>query len=107
MSESASPPSGDTKSAPPKSFTDILKALVGQIVTISNPESYEEAMAGHRLAADFYKSKVLQVTPEYIVTVTEFKHTKGKVPKEPAKQFIPIHAIKRVSVMKSEKIIHI
>ena len=107
MSETTSPTPGDTKAIAPKTFADILKALVGQVVTMSNPESYEESMAGHRLATDFYKAKVLQVTPEYITVVTEFKHTKGNVPKEPVKQFIPLVAVKRVSVMKSEKIIHI
>ena len=85
----------------------MLKVLTGQVVTMANPESYEEAIAGNRLTTGFYKAKILSVGADYLSVATEFKHAKGEVQKEPVKQFIPFHSIKRISVMKSQRVIHL
>ena len=44
-----------------RSFYDLLKSLMGQIVTIVNPESYEDAPVGHQIRAGFYPPEDLLV----------------------------------------------
>ena len=61
--------------AEPKTFHDVLLSLVGQVVTIANPESYEIAMGGiQKITTGFYKAKVLTVNDDYISWVSEFTH---------------------------------
>lgn len=105
QSSSASP--APAKTAEPATFHEMLKVLTGQIVTMANPESYEDAVAGHRLTTGFYKAKILGVGEDYLSVATEYKHAKGEIKKEPVKQFIPFHSIKRISVMKSQRVIHL
>lgn len=97
--------------APPQvsneSFRDVLAGLTNKVVTIVNPESYEDAPVGHRLTTGFYRAKVLTVGGDYIAVATEYKHRRGEVEKEPVKQFVPIARIKRISLMKGERIIHL
>ena len=107
MSESTQPTPPAAKATDPSTFQEVLKVLTGQIVTVANPESYEEAPLGHRLTTGFYKARILKVGDDFVSLATEFKHTKGEIPKEPVKQFVPLHSIKRISVMKSEKVIHL
>ena len=89
------------------SFHGVLAALVGQILTVSNTESYEDVPMGHRIAPAVYKAKLTSVKTDYLTLVTDFKHASGEIHHESAKQFIPLSRVKRVSVMKSEKIIHL
>ena len=44
---------------------------------------------------------------ENMIVVTEYKHSGKKATKEPVKQYIPLHRIKRLSVMASEILLHI
>jgi hypothetical protein len=88
-------------------FSDILMALVGHVVTVANSESYEDAPVGHRLGAGFYKAKVIEMKGDHLILGTQFRHSSGHGEDEPVKQFVPLTRIKRVSVMKSEKILHI
>jgi len=88
-----------------KTFQEVLKGLVGQTVTIVNPESYESAPVGYKLTTGFYKGKVTALGNDYLVVVTEFERKKGT--KEPVKQFVPLNNIKRVSILKSERILHL
>lgn len=88
-------------------FRDVLLAMAGQVVTVVNPESYEDAPMGHRLTTGFYKAKVLAVGSDFVSLATEFVHKKGGQAREPVQQFIPVAHIKRVSVMESEKVIHL
>jgi len=90
-----------------KSFTDILKALVGKVVTIVNAESYENAPMGHQIRAGFYKGKVAGLGHDYLIIVTEFSPKGTGDGKEPVKQFVPLSAIKRLSLMKSEMLLHL
>jgi len=88
-------------------FAKVLAALVGKVVTVANSESYEDATIGHRLGAGFYDARILELRTDFLILVTEFHHASGHGADEPVKQFIPLSRVKRVSVMKSEKIIHI
>jgi len=106
-----SEPTGEkpTGSCPPpivedRSFVDVLRSLIGKVVTVVNPESYEDAPIGHQIRAGFYRAKPVGLGRDYLIVVTEYKH---KTDKEPVKQYIPIANIKRVSLMKSELLIHI
>ena len=77
------------------------------MVTVANSESYEDATIGHRLGAGFYDARVVEVREDFIIIATEYHHVRGHGNDEPVKQFIPFSRVKRVSVMKSEKILHI
>ena len=90
-----------------QSFLSVLTALVGKVVTVANSESYEDATIGHRLGAGFYDAKVLEIRDDFLILATEFHHARGHGEDEPVKQYIPLSRVKRVSVMKSEKILHI
>ena len=87
-------------------FQSVLKSLVGKVVTIVNPESFEDAPVGNRLTTGFYRAKVIGVQADYVAVATEYVHKRGGS-KEPVKQFIPLTQVKRVSLMKSDRIIHI
>ena len=95
------------KSIESSQFADVLKSLIGQIVTMVNPESFEDAPMGSRLTTGFYRAKVLAVGGDFLTVATEFVHKKGEKAKEPVKQFIPLHQVKRISLMKSDKLIHL
>ena len=97
-----------TKSATEgRAYADILKSLVGGAVTVVNPESYEGAPVGYALRTGFYKAKATGLGSDHIVIVTEFTPAGRKVPAEPVKQYIPFDRIKRISVTKSERILHL
>ena len=89
-----------------RTFIDLVKGLAGKTVTIVNPESYEHAPVGFTLKAGFYRAKIAGMGQDYLILVTEMK--KGKTDSgEPVKQFLPFASIKRVSLMKTERLIHI
>ena len=90
-----------------KSFSEVLRALVGKVVTIVNAESYENAPMGHQLRAGFYKAKVAGLGNDYLILITEFSQKSSGEGKEPVKQFVPLTQVKRISLMKSEMLLHI
>lgn len=91
----------------PQTFQQVLKNLTGKVVTFVNPESYEDAPVGYRLTTGFYKAKVLQVGDDFVSVATELVHKRGEKEKEPVRQFIPLHSIKRISVLAGERLVHI
>jgi hypothetical protein len=91
----------------PATFREVLESFAGKVVTIVNPESLEDAPVGRRLSAGFYRGKVLSIENDYLVLATEYVHRRGDKGKEPVRQFVPMHQIKRVSVMRSERMIHL
>lgn len=91
----------------PASFNDILTGFLGKVVTIVNPESYEAATVGHTLTTGFYRAKVLHVGTDYITLATEFVHKTTTKEKEPVRQYLPISVIKRISLMRTERLIHL
>jgi hypothetical protein len=88
-----------------QSFLDLVQSFLGKTVTIVNPESFENAPVGYTLKANFYKAKVVGMGNDYVTLVTELK--KGKEGAQPVKQFLPIARIKRISIMKLERLIHL
>ncbi len=100
--------STETKTAgEARSYRDIIKSLIGGVVTIVNPESYEGAPIGYALRTGFYKAKATAIGSDHIVIVTEFTPAGRKVTAEPVKQFIRFDQIKRISVTKTERILHL
>ena len=87
-----------------RTYQDLLKGLAGKTVTVVNPESYESAPVGFQLKAGFYRAKVVALGTDYLVLMTEFQKKENK---EPVKQYIPFSSIKRVSMMKMERLLHI
>jgi hypothetical protein len=104
---------GTVKSAPVtenRTFQELLKSLIGHVVTIVNPESYEDAPVGHQIRAGFYRAKPIGMGQDYLIVATEFTHSAGGAAaqsKEPVRQYIPVSQIKRISILKTERLIHI
>ena len=105
---------GTVQSAPTtenRSFQELLKSLIGHVVTIVNPESYEDAPVGHRIRAGFYPAQVAGLGEDYLVLVGQYVHTPGaarSAPRtEPVRQYVPITHVKRVSILRSERLLHI
>jgi len=94
-----------------RDFLDLLKSLIGHVVTVVNPESYEDAPIGHQIRSGFYRAKLIGLGKDYLILVTEYvrKGTKRgeDKSKEPVRQFVPVSRIKRISILKSEKLIHL
>ncbi|MHC4933395.1 MAG: hypothetical protein ACYTGV_14525 [Planctomycetota bacterium] len=90
-----------------QSFVDVLMSMMGKVVTVVNPESYESAPVGHQLREGFYPAKVVGVGRDYLVVVTEYVKKGKDARKEPVKQYIPVEKIKRLSLMKNERLIHL
>ncbi len=107
QSKGIAKPEGAAPTIEDRSYQDILKSLLGKTVTVVNPESYEGAPVGYQLRTNFYRAKATGLGNDYLILVTEFTPSGRKVAKEPVKQYIPLHRIKRVSMTKSERIIHI
>lgn len=93
--------------AQPENYREVLVGFVGKVVTIVNPESYEAAAIGHTLTTGFYRAKVLHVGPDYLTLATEFVHKAAAKEKEPVRQYLPISAVKRVSLMRTERLLHL
>ena len=89
-----------------KSFGDLIKEHLGKTFTIVNPESYEAAPVGFTIKAGFYRAKLTGMGKDYLVLVTEMKKPKTEEG-EPVKQFLPIGQIKRISILRNERMLHI
>ena len=87
-----------------ENFQQILASFTGKIVTVVNPESFEDGPVGHRLTTGFYKAKVVQVGDDFITLATEMKRRSGK---EAVRQFVPIDRIKRINILKGDRLIHL
>ena len=90
-----------------RTFREILKAMVGHVVTVVNPESYEAAPLGYQIKAACYKAKVTGITDDYLILLGEFTPAGKGAKKEPVKSFVPLAMVKRVSIMKTDRLIHI
>ena len=89
-------------------FLEVLKSHLGKVFLIANPESFEESGLGHQIHAGWYKAKLVGVGQNYLIVVTEFTHGTGKhASKEPCKQYIPLDKIKRLSLMRTERLLHL
>ena len=81
--------------------------VLGKVVTIVNTESYEDAPVGHQIRAGFYRAKLTGSGKDYLIVRTEYHHKGKETNKEPVQQYIPFEKIKRISIMKSERLIHL
>jgi hypothetical protein len=106
MSE-AQDPRQEVPAVENRSFLDLLKSMMGQAVTVVNPESYEHAPVGYTIKPGFYRAKLSGLGQDYLVLLTEHKKSGKEAGKEVVKQFLPFHRIKRVSITKSERFLHL
>lgn len=89
-------------------FLEVLRTHLGKVFLIANPESFEESGLGHQIHAGWYKAKLVGVGRDYLIVVTEFTHGTGKhASKEPCQQYIPLDKIKRLSLMRTERLLHL
>lgn len=104
MSETATTPTVTED----KTFADVLRALVGKVVTIVNTESYEHAPVGFQIRSGFYRGKVSGLGRDYLILMTEFaQKKKNEEGAAPVKQFVPLAMVKRISLMKGECLLHL
>ena len=104
--------SGDRKAFEPvfedRPFVDVLKDHLGKVFLIANPESFEESGLGHQIHAGWYKARLVGLGQNYLIVITEFTHGGGKhATKEPVKQYIPLDRIKRLSLMRTQRLLHL
>ncbi len=86
------------------SIEELLRILVGRIVTISNPESMKKEPLGYQLKPEIYKAKVLDIRGDMVVILAE----RGKGERAaPMKQCIPVRRVKLVCLAKDDVHIHI
>jgi len=91
-----------------KTFSGILQNMLGKVVMFVNAESFEEGGLGYTLEAGWYRGKLTNIGDDYLTVMSEFKHGAGKkATKEPIKQYVPKDKVKRITVMKSQIVIHI
>jgi hypothetical protein len=107
MAEQEAAPKQPADAVEDRSFHDLLKAFLGKVVTVVNPESYEDAPVGVQLRVGFYRAKLVGVGTNYLVLATKFVKTGKAKGEEPVKQYLPTDRVKRLSVMKTELILHI
>jgi hypothetical protein len=107
MTENMDAPKASEPIIEDRTFLEVLKSLVGRTVTVVNPESYEDAPAGHQIRAGFYRAKLIGLGRDYMIVVAEYARVGREGRKEPVKQYIPIEKIKRISLMKDDRLIHI
>lgn len=88
-----------------KSVDEVLQALVGQIVTVINPQSYVRTLTGYEIDVETYASKVISYEGKTLKILTEYVRDPHKKAKEKVYQFIPLQQIKRVTISKTEKFI--
>ncbi|MCA8941772.1 MAG: hypothetical protein KDB80_04365 [Planctomycetes bacterium] len=91
-----------------RSFFDVFADHIGEVFLIANPQSFEEGALGPKLQEDFYPAKLIGLGRDYLVFVIPFSHGGGKnAEKEAARQYVPLHSVKRVSFMKSQRVLHL
>jgi hypothetical protein len=86
-------------------FNDLLKTLIGQVITVINPHSYIPTLTGFRIDAETYKAKVLSTENGTLRVLIEYISNPREQTKEKAFQYIPIKQIRHVQVSNSEKLL--
>ena len=91
----------------PQTFADVLRPVIGRVVTFVNPESLEDAPMGYQITTGFYRAKVLGVQADFITVATELLHKGRDATKEPVRQYIRLSSIKRITIAKTDILVHI
>lgn len=99
-------PSRPRSSSELETWLDVLRSLVGKTVTVVNPESYQEAPVGHQIRAGFYRARPVALGRDYVLLAVEVVHQRSGE-KEVVRQFVPVSRIKRVSIRKNERLLHL
>lgn len=88
-----------------KSMEEVCKALIGQVVTVINPQSYIPTLTGYKIDVQTYKAKIVSFEDKTLKILTEYMSDPHKKVKEKAYQFIPIQQVRRVTVSQSDRFI--
>jgi len=88
-----------------KSFQDVLKNWIGQVITVINPSSYIPTLTGFRIDAESYKAKVISTEDNTLRIMIEYLSNPHKKSREKALQYIPIEQIRQVQVSKNDRLV--
>ncbi|MBU0755930.1 MAG: hypothetical protein KJ645_12375 [Planctomycetes bacterium] len=88
-----------------KTISEVCKTLVGQVVTVINPQSYIPTLTGYKIDVQTYKAKVIGYDGETLKILTEYMSDPHKRVKEKAYQFVPGQQIRRITISQSERFI--
>lgn len=88
-----------------RSFQEVLKNWIGQVITVINPSSYIPTLTGFRIDAESYKAKVISTENDTLRILIEFLSNPHKQVKEKAYQYIPIEQIRQVQVSKNDRFV--
>lgn len=86
-----------------KKFEEILGDLIGQVITVVNPQSYIPTLTGYRIDVETYKAKVLSCENGILRILIDYLKDPRKNLKERAFQFIPIDQVKQVMISKNDR----
>jgi len=89
-----------------ETFQEVLQNLTGKVVTVVSAESFRETDGEVVLEAGSYRAKILGVGSDYLSLATEYARDAGATV-EPVRQFIPLGRIKRISILKGERLLHL
>ena len=85
------------------SLDEILQVLVGQLVTVVNPQSYVRTLTGYKIDVETYTAKVMSYEGETMKILTEYVRDPHQKSKDKVYQFIHKDQIKRVTISKNER----
>jgi hypothetical protein len=85
-------------------FLALLQSWKGSPVTVINPESYTSTALREGLGFESYAATLSEVSSGHI-TLTYSAQRKGKGAE--VQQWIPIEKIKRITIMDTDKFIHL
>ncbi len=88
-------------------FDQQLESWLGKMVTIVNPESFEDAPVGRQMRVGFYRARFVGLGTDYITLSLQYVRTGPRAGVEPVRQYVPLSMIKRISALKPERVIHL
>lgn len=88
-----------------KSINEVCTSLIGQVVTVINPQSFITTLTGYKIDVQTYKAKVVSYEDHTLKILTEYMSDPHKKVKEKAFQFIPGQQIRRITISQSERFI--
>jgi hypothetical protein len=87
------------------SLEEILGSLVGQVITVINPQTYTPTLTGYKIDSSAYRAKVMSCENGILRLLFEFLCDPHRKTKEKAQQFVPVDQVKRVMISPKLKLV--
>ena len=87
------------------SLETILTKLIGQVITVINPQTYTPTLTGYKIDSSAYKAKVISCDNGILRLLVDYLSDPRKKVTEKAQQFVPVDQIKRILISKTQRIV--